>query len=407
MLAHRTADARPVPPSPAFEAIAAGAQFRDLIAVRVQASPEDIFRELRRVTLSDMRLARAIGELRYLPGRLAGRRQSGDADTPFLSLLLGGDTLLLHDDAPREVITGSAAQYHHVIDQMPVHFADRDAFDAFDDPAHQKLFMSIRVSPTGVPGEQWLVLEHATKALSSAAARTFRRYWVVIKPGGAFVTRQLLNAIRRRAEGRLADARPWIAHIRGRSVRATPDESTRVLPGDELIARPVASLTHAITVQRPPDHVWPWLLQMGAGTRAGWYSYDMLDNGRRPSARRIVAELQSPVPGTIFPALPGATDGFTMLASNPHRSLILGLERATGDVVMTWAFVLEPVDAAATRLIVRARGAEGFTFQGVPWWIASPVARVVHFIMERRQLLGIADRVERMPGTAPGLPTAA
>ena len=31
---------------------------------------------------------------------------------------------------------------------------------------------------------------------------------------------------------------------------------------------------------------------MGAGSRAGWYSYDLLDNGRRPSATRLVPELQ-------------------------------------------------------------------------------------------------------------------
>jgi len=50
------------------------------------------------------------------------------------------------------------------------------------------------------PGEQWLVLEHATRALSPAAARPFRRYWIVIRPMGAFVTRQLRKAVARLAE---------------------------------------------------------------------------------------------------------------------------------------------------------------------------------------------------------------
>jgi hypothetical protein len=38
------------------------------------------------------------------------------------------------------------------------------------------------------------------RALSPAAARKFRRYWVVIRPMGAFVTRQLLKAVSRLAE---------------------------------------------------------------------------------------------------------------------------------------------------------------------------------------------------------------
>jgi hypothetical protein len=68
-----------------------------------------------------------------------------------------------------------------------------------------------------------------------------------------------------------------------RSVRATALERTCRLPGDELIAEPIGTLTHAITIWRPTRDVWPWLAQMGAGSRAGWYSYDFIDNGRQRS----------------------------------------------------------------------------------------------------------------------------
>jgi hypothetical protein len=40
----------PVPPSPAFEAAARGARFRDRIAVVVKATPEAIFQALHEVT---------------------------------------------------------------------------------------------------------------------------------------------------------------------------------------------------------------------------------------------------------------------------------------------------------------------------------------------------------------------
>jgi hypothetical protein len=194
-----------------------------------------------------------------------------------------------------------------------------------------------------------------------------------------------------------------------RSVRARRDEKSRALPGDDLIPKPMAMLTHAITVQRPPRDVWPWLAQMGAGNRAGWYSYDFLDNGRRPSARRVVPELQHLSVGMVFPAAPGAADGFTLLAFEPERVLILGWTSPSGPPLMTWAFVLEQAEVGSTRLIVRARAGSGYHFISLPFWLTRRVIPVVHFIMQRKQLLGIAKRVERgsEPRSVPGAPTAA
>jgi len=90
----------------------------------------------------------------------------------------------------------------------------------------------------------------------------------------------------------------------GRSVRADLRERTRGLPGDELVANPVGSVTHVITTQRPPREVWPWLVQMGAG-RAGWYRYDRIDSlvlGWLPGADAAPATtwalvLEEPEPG--------------------------------------------------------------------------------------------------------------
>jgi hypothetical protein len=162
-----------------------------------------------------------------------------------------------------------------------------------------------------------------------------------------------------------------------------------------LIATPIGSLTHAITIGRPAREVWPWLVQMGAGSRAGWYSYDFIDNGRRPSADRIVPDLQTIAVGALVPAAPGATDGFHTLTFETGHHLVLG-SRPSADTapIMTWAFVLEERPDQSSRLIVRARAGRGYPFYGLPAWIGLPVVRVAHFIMERKQLLGIAERVE-------------
>jgi hypothetical protein len=169
-----------------------------------------------------------------------------------------------------------------------------------------------------------------------------------------------------------------------RRVKASANECRRTLAGDEWISHPIGSLTNAITIRCSRQDLWPWLVQMGAG-RAGWYSYDFIDNGGERSSETIVPEFQDISVGTLFPALPRSTDGFFVIDYKPEWFLVLG------GGATTWAFVLEPVGPNRTRLITRARGDSKYDFHGLP--IA--LVRLVHFIMERKQLLEIARRAEK------------
>ena len=96
----------------------------------------------------------------------------------------------------------------------------------------------------------------------------------------------------------------------------------------------------------------------------------------------------------IFPAGPGVTDGFTLLTFEPERFLVLGWTAPDGAHVMTWAFVLEETEHGATRLLVRVRVGPGARIFGLPWWAANYLVSVIHFVMQRKQLLGIARRAE-------------
>jgi hypothetical protein len=75
---------------------------------------------------------------------------------------------------------------------------------------------------------------------------------------------------------------------------------------------------------------------------------------------------------------------------------MLGHEGGDPRPVGTWSFVLRP-EGAGTRLILRGRagrpGADGW------WWRATRLVgfEPVHFVMERRMMLGIAERAERRP----------
>ena len=176
-------------------------------------------------------------------------------------------------------------------------------------------------------------------------------------------------------------------------VHATSSEEARTLPGDDLIPKPIGSVNHGITIRRPPRDVWPWLAQMGSG-RAGWYSYDFIDNGGHRSADRILLEYQNIGVGSIFPALPGAKNVFLVAQCERERSLVLSWRLPSGKYQTTWAFVLEQPQPDQTRLIVRGRVVPRYHPYGLPEWLAIPTGRLAHFIMQRKQLLDIARRAE-------------
>src|SRR5689334_5036036 len=92
-----------------------------------------------------------------------------------------------------------------------------------------------------------------------------------------------------------------------------------MLPGDDLLPAARAQVTHHIDIQAAPDRVWPWLVQMGRG-RAGWYSWDRLDNGGVPSADRIIPALQTLAVGDILPIKPNSPDGMAVLVLDPPRA---------------------------------------------------------------------------------------
>jgi hypothetical protein len=180
---------------------------------------------------------------------------------------------------------------------------------------------------------------------------------------------------------------------------ATTAERTSVLPGDDLVPDVGAQSTMAITINAPADAVWPWLVQMGCG-RAGWYSYDFIDNGGVASATRLLAEHQDIAVGYVIPADPKNRLGFPVLMVEPERVLVLGKVVDSSDRRpvefpgirgrMVWSFILrEPVDGV-TRLLVRTRTDPQRPLER----FLDPLFGLAHALMQRKQLRSIKRRVE-------------
>lgn len=167
---------------------------------------------------------------------------------------------------------------------------------------------------------------------------------------------------------------------------ATDEEVTRLMPGDEIVKKTTFNATRAITIQARPEQIWPWLVQIGH-KRAGWYSYDWVDNLGRPSAERIIPDLQNLKVGDLIPISPDGKMGFWVKALEPNRWMLWWDK--VGDT--TWLWGLYPLDENRTRLITRVRMQYNWLSPMILFDLALDIGDIV---MMRKCMLGIKWRAE-------------
>jgi hypothetical protein len=184
---------------------------------------------------------------------------------------------------------------------------------------------------------------------------------------------------------------------------ATTAEVTAAMTGDGILPLAQFQATRAITIGVPPERVWPWLVQVGFG-RAGFYSYDRLDNLGRPSATTLLPAWQHPWPGDVAapmtrPATVDTAFVFGPIAENEHM--------VWSKPNSTWAWQLTPLDGHRTRLVTRLRQRYLLT-PALP--VTVGLLEMADFPMMRRMLRGIKERAERsdvyVAGTADRAPTS-
>ena len=173
---------------------------------------------------------------------------------------------------------------------------------------------------------------------------------------------------------------------------ARREEVSRPLPGDDLMPHPDLVATRAISIGAPPSAVWPWLVQMGSG-RGGAYTYDWVENLlglAMHSADEILPQFQDIKVGDELPVGP-RSPGLRVEVLEPERVLAV-----RQDATWVWIFALTP-ENGGTRLVSRNRIAA----PGAP--AAARLLRMLvmepgSLVMERKMLLGIRARAERLAG---------
>ena len=168
---------------------------------------------------------------------------------------------------------------------------------------------------------------------------------------------------------------------------ATDEEATATLPGDELLEDADGVATRAIDVDAPPSAVWPWLAQMGPAPRGGAYTYDWIENLLgldMHSVERVLPEFQHPRVGDTIGL--GAN---RMRYERVEPERVLSSRSEDGNWV--WTFVLEE-RGDSTRLISRNR----FRLSTLASRIGMLPMEPASLVMERKMLLGIKERAERL-----------
>ena len=173
---------------------------------------------------------------------------------------------------------------------------------------------------------------------------------------------------------------------------ATAEEIAATFPGDELVPAPASFVNRAMTIQAPPEAIYPWIVQLDA-EKGGWYSYDWLETNllRCPmvNADRIHPEWQDRQVGDAVQDVPrwlwAAALHRRADASEPgHRPGASGRRPVGGPVPVR--------HHAAGRWLIPSDLRTRTMMTGGFWDIIHPGV----FIMERGMLRGIKERAEEL-----------
>lgn len=177
---------------------------------------------------------------------------------------------------------------------------------------------------------------------------------------------------------------------------ATAAEVAQPLPGDELTDNRLIAWTHGITIDAPPEDVWPWIIQMG-DDRGAFYSYTFIENRvgsitgaadytiHYVNADRVHPEWQDPAIGQSL-----IEDTLYIRDYRPGEYLLADTGESQ-DFIWTWLWAISPLNGGRqTRLVVRCN----IQIAGLDNPAATFLMDAGGFVMEQNMLQGIKARAE-------------
>ena len=161
--------------------------------ITVERPAGEVFKALRTLPASEMRLARVLTWIRTL-----GKKDETPAGEPFLKSAERFGNMLIPTEEPRELIAGLVGRFWELnfgVKRMaPAEFA------SFSEPGYAKVLCNFLVEDIPGTSSSKVRSEFRVHCTSPDAARKFAFYWALLGPGIRLYMGSALAALKRKAE---------------------------------------------------------------------------------------------------------------------------------------------------------------------------------------------------------------
>ncbi len=242
------------------------------------------------------------------------------------------------------------------------------------------------------------------RRVRSAPRRLRRRVFSVLVPRPAENDdswRDIADGLRGAARMAWNLATPFLRSMR-RHRGLDPRAALLWYPGDDRVADPSWSWTHAIEIDAAPADVWPWVAQIG-GDRAGFYSYQWLENLVGCHVHNAASvhpewEVRAGDDLELHPKVPP----LRVVSVASGRYFIAVVERDEAAVTAgkpwieaSWLFLVEPLPGERTRFISRYRAASSRDL-ATRLQFGSAIVEPIGSEMDRKMLHELKRRAEKI-----------
>ena len=177
-------------------------------------------------------------------------------------------------------------------------------------------------------------------------------------------------------------------------------EASDPFPGDDLVPEPKWSYTLGVSIDAPPESVWPWIAQIGQG-RGGFYTYQTLENMvgcRIENTNEVLTDHQHPAVGDAIHLHHDAPPLSIEIVEPPMTLVLFGspADAGTNEIQgeSSWQFVVKPVAGDGSRLLTRGRYNHAPNRRSRLAFGRFPM-EVITFVMSRKMMLEIKRLAER------------